>query len=281
MRYAFIGGYGRSGTTVAQLALARSPEVFPLMETQLFTQAVYPFLDGKLDRKQLEARYMDLVTVPKDMEFGGRRSKKNSPGVLDHFRRRSQWAFDTLEGKRPKRQRIAELVDILFGEQARLAGKAMVLEKSPRVITVAARLSRALPDAKFVHVHRDPRDVFCSVKDKNWGPNNVDQFIESYNKVMGEAWWQWREVSPENYLVVQMEDFVGNPRMSLGEISRFLGLDVGFVKDAAALVSLNDAHMGRWRYELDGVDASDIQKGCQEVYAKWRDLNVRMADAIG
>ena len=277
MNYGFIGGYGRSGTTAAMLAMSKSPQVFPLMETQLLNEAVFPYLDGKIHQEQFKAAYRRFVGQPKDMEFGGRKSKKNPASVTDYFVKNEQAAVDVLSALGPgdldMNKKVKNFVEVMFGTQAYDACKYLCLEKSPRIVTVAGRVAQALPEAGFVHMHRDPLDVYCSVRSKTWGPNDIKTFVESYNKVMHRALSERKMVPEGRYLTVQMEQLVENPMPYLMAMAKLFGLDYDFIHEAVSVVSQVDAHTGRWRSELSEEDAGNVWDGCREVYSEWRKLS--------
>lgn len=277
MRYGFIGGYGRSGTTVAMLAMSKSNAVFPLMETQLFNEVVFPFLDAGMSHEQFRAAYRRFVGEPKDMEFSGQKSKKNTAAVTSYFTQNEQAALNILSAAGPydidRDLKVKKFTDLMFGCQASACGKDLCLEKSPRIITVAGRLARALPDAKFIHMHRDPRDVYASVKQKNWGPKNIPQFVSSYSSVMTKAYRQRHDVQSHHYMTIQMEDLVAQPGQYLRAMASFLGLTADFMDEAVSLVNEGDSNIGRWKDELSDDQATDIMAGCGDIYLKWRGMN--------
>jgi hypothetical protein len=61
-----------------------------------------------------------------------------------------------------------EFVDNLTGKYRRAAGKPRWAEKSPHNIMCMITLGTIFPDAQFIHVIRDGRDVACSLVTMNW-----------------------------------------------------------------------------------------------------------------
>jgi hypothetical protein len=279
MNYGFIGGYGRSGTTVAMLALSKSQEVFPLMETQLFNEVVFPYLDGN-NIEGFRQRYRRFVSVSADMEFGGKKSKKNPPSVTAYFSKNEQAVLSMLSASGPcdldVNLKVRKVIDLIFGVQAHAAGKNICLEKSPRIITVAGRVVKALPEAKFIHMHRDPKDVYCSVRSKFWGPKNVPQFVKSYQDVMEKAYREMRGVPDDQYMTVQLEDLVREPEACIRAMVTFLDMGDDFIDEAVALVQAGDAHIGRWSREMMLTEAHEVFDVCEPIYEKWKKMNWRI-----
>lgn len=86
------------------------------------------------------------------------------------------------------------------------------------------RIPYVLPDAKYIHLIRDPRDVARSSIGMGWAGNvyyGVDQWIDS------EHDWQQlqKKILPEQYLQIRYEDLILSPAEVLAEICAFVGLD--------------------------------------------------------
>jgi hypothetical protein len=58
----------------------------------------------------------------------------------------------------------AEFIDELFGEYARMRDKPRWAEKTPRNVLYLDYLFLHFPDARFLHMIRDPRDTVCSLR---------------------------------------------------------------------------------------------------------------------
>lgn len=86
------------------------------------------------------------------------------------------------------------------------------------------RIPYILPDAKFIHLIRDPRDVARSSIGMGWAGNvyhGVDHWIDS------EHDWQQlqQKISPNQYLQIRYEDLILSPKKVLAEICAFVGVD--------------------------------------------------------
>ena len=86
------------------------------------------------------------------------------------------------------------------------------------------RLLRIWPNARFIHLVRDPRDVAKSVIGMGWAGNvwaGVDRWIEA------EGLWDnvRAELTPERYIELQFESLMTQPEEDLRRVCEFLGID--------------------------------------------------------
>lgn len=86
------------------------------------------------------------------------------------------------------------------------------------------RLPLLWPDARFIHIIRDPRDVALSAINMGWAGNvwtGLDVWLNSEN-----LWQQFKPtLSSEQYLEVKYEDLIENSVETLTKICNFLGTD--------------------------------------------------------
>ena len=85
------------------------------------------------------------------------------------------------------------------------------------------KLLRVWPDARFIHILRDPRDVALSCIQMGWAGNvwfAVDRWIEAE-----ESWDRLaRKVAPERFLEIRYEQLVAEPEATLHSICDFVGV---------------------------------------------------------
>jgi hypothetical protein len=130
--------------------------------------------------------------------------------------------------------------DTVFGSV--LAGTpaaTVVLEKTPDHAPWAPEILSLYPDAAFVHVVRDPRDVVCSLRSagrswgRHWAPTNVlDGALLWRDRV--EAGLRIRQLT-SRYHEVRYEDLQRDAAGTLDGVCEFLGLpaEEGFSERAA------------------------------------------------
>ena len=100
-------------------------------------------------------------------------------------------------------------------------GKRRWVEKTPPHIFQIGRLLKLRPEAQFILMLRDGRDVVCSLKRRSGFKrfeDRLDRWI--YDNVAGLPYWDHPQVK-----VVKYEDFVEHLKKTLKDICGFLGED--------------------------------------------------------
>jgi hypothetical protein len=94
-------------------------------------------------------------------------------------------------------------------------------DKTPGYILHLQLLQKTFPNAKFVHIIRDPRDYVCSVK-QAWGRNEF-RAAERWARTMSVC-EGFRSAKSNSYLEVTYEALTSNPSEVLEKICAFLGI---------------------------------------------------------
>ncbi len=112
----------------------------------------------------------------------------------------------------------------LMAEVARRQGKPRWAEKTPGNIAHADRIWAAWPDAKIVHIIRDPRDVFASlVEAKKW--DSPEEFADRWVSTIGRGLRLKSEINPStsSYLAIRYEDLIAAPEETMRRVIDFIG----------------------------------------------------------
>jgi hypothetical protein len=135
-----------------------------------------------------------------------------------------------------------------------LAGQELFwVETTPLNIANAPRIVKIAPNAKFINMMRDPRDVISSLLSKNWGPNTPLEGIEWIEKRIIQGHTALQAIPSDQQLTIRLEDLVTNDRLSTyNKLLKFLGL-----KDSAEMQIFFDSNItsiaastGRWKSEI-------------------------------
>jgi hypothetical protein len=169
---------------------------------------------------------------------------------------------------------MATFIDNFFARYQLRQGKQRWAEKTPGNIDHIDYLFRLFPHAQFIHMIRDPRDVYCSVVEKRRNdPKFDDQTAEQTARrwvdsvTRGAAWRGDRA----HYLEVRYEELVHEPVATMREVLQFLGepWDDGVFNpehDAHRASATSNTHrpifatsVGRWRRDLADEDLGQIE----------------------
>lgn len=137
----------------------------------------------------------------------------------------------------PKRQPVAyaSLVAGIFDLYGQAQGKALVGDKTPDYVRRIETLHAFWPAARFVHVIRDGRDVYLSMREwRKVHPKPGDFVTWKGDQVSTAAWW-WQlnvRLGRESakllgrglYYELRYESLVSHPREECEALAAFLGL---------------------------------------------------------
>ena len=153
------------------------------------------------------------------------------------------------------------------------------------------RVKRDIPNALFVHIIRDGRDIALSLKKMGgFAPLPWDR-RETTSLVATALYWEWmvhhgRECGrlfPADYIEVRYEDLIVSPRETLGRLGDFIDHDLDYEKiQSAGLGSLSKTNssfkeegakekinpLGRWRERLSRADIAAIESAVGDCLAE-------------
>lgn len=215
----FVVGCPRSGTTWMQLLLAEHPRVATANETFLF----YRYLDALWREWEAEEdRYARPV---------GLRHLLDEDRFLELC---SGFARDVLS-------------------EISTPDSPIVVEKTPGHVTTARLILACFPDARFLHVVRDPRDVVCSLLAagaswaSGWAPRNAHDAAHLWRSLVSEG----RGIADmtDRYREVRYEDLQADTAGELAGVLSWMGLShsARTCREAARATSLDAVSSGRQR----------------------------------
>jgi len=197
----FIVGVGRSGTTLLRLMLDAHPALAIPPETTFVPDAI-----------------KGCRTAPNPAEF-----------FLQTVLGDSRWPDYQLDAD-VLRQRILGMQPFdtsaalrafyrLYGERS---GKLRFGEKSPSYAENMPLIQEGVPEARFIHIIRDGRDVAVSVMPKWWGPKTIQQAAGKWTSLLGLARAGSAELA--YYMEVRYEDLLRETEATLRRICEFIDL---------------------------------------------------------
>ncbi len=174
-------------------------------------------------------------------------------------------------------QAVAALIDNLFTRYQLREGKARWAEKTPTNILRIDYLFRLFPHAQFIHVIRDPRDTYCSIRQRalidkpEWAKFRPRRSARDWCAAI-LAGKRFRS-SIGQYMEIQYEGLVSEPGPVMKQVLDFLGepWDPNILNpDADNHEARSDAQVrrdvvdsasvGRWRTELTADELTNIQR---------------------
>jgi hypothetical protein len=249
-------GCPRSGTTLLQQLLDAHPEVAIAPETHFIRRFVKPERSfGDLDRGENYRRLIEsIVAMPEFMEMD-----------LDAA------AFREAAEREPRGSSF--LFRLLLRQFAARRGARLVGEKTPNHLLYMQTMERIFPEARFVHIVRDPRAVVSSWKTIPWSTGSVAGDSEVWRRYMETA----RRRPPSSITTITYERLVTDTDGVLRNVCAYLGLALHpamlehhtrtgdgmnlrrepWKTEAASPIAT--APIARWRNELSADDLRTIE----------------------
>ena len=249
----FVVGTPRSGTTLMQSVLAAHPSVFATRETHWMV---------KVRRPSSPAWLLDYLWL----------DPKRVQGALAYLKEHCPKVYDQYEAQPVPCRHLAEAaraLDTLFTRAAQAQQKTAWVEKSPEHGGYAPVLERALPDIRFVHTIRDPRDNVASLYDagqryaERWpGRQTLAACIQTYKNYLEKSRACLRR-DPQRHLFVVYERMIEEPEAQTQRLMDFAGLravslDLANLDSGSA--SLTGAAEGWKREQAPGIQDTRLVK---------------------
>ncbi len=268
----FIGGLDRSGKTYLRFMLSAHPRIVVSRRTNLWTRHYRRY--GRLDRPANLERCLAALAQSKHIRSLG----------IDFERLRREFA----QGEAA----YGRLFALIHGQYAAIHGKTRWGDQTEGLERIAPLLFEEFPQAKFLHLIRDPRDRYLAILEKN-DPRGAARRAGLSGRGLGGSTARWlasaalgfeyRQRWPESYRVVRYEDLVSNPLETLRGVCEFLGEDYfpemvemraearfdrrGEREDGIP-TPLSPAFIGRYRKGLTPFEIAFIQKRA----ARWMQM---------
>ena len=204
----FIGGCGRSGTTLLAASLGAHSKCLCVPESH-FRLSLFRGMDGTEE---------------------GLSAEKIGREIGRHWSYRA-WGLGHCLNRLLAEQSSREPADVLgrlvfsYGQKQQNEVYQLWIDHTPTNVRYASRLNVLFPEARFIHIVRDGRAVAASVLPLDWGPNTV---------AAAAKWWSESlcyGLAAESYIPevkmtrVRYEDLVSDPAGVLRGLCAFLELE--------------------------------------------------------
>lgn len=192
----FIGGAGRSGTTLLRVMLNSHPNLCSGPEFKVIPTLIEMY-------KEMNTRSFEKV--------------KKAYILSD----------DEIKAN------FSRFIISMFQNFRKKSGGKRLVEKTPHNSLIMKELSEILPEAKFIHVVRDGRDVAKSLTEMNWVDFNDNRVWYIENITAAATYWgqtvakavmdsQSHELK-NKVLLVRYEDLIESPEKTMREVLGFIG----------------------------------------------------------
>lgn len=268
--FIFVTGASRSGTTMLSRVLGNADAVLALNELHFFG-GLLPVEECSTPLPRERASQivaMTLARVARDVWV----KEPTDQEWMSARRIVAALADDDVTGD--------ELFARTMADVLRDSSAVRVCEQTPRNIYYARHLLKAYPNAKVVHVLRDPRAVLASQKDRykmrKLGGNKVPvsevarQWLNYHPFSMMKLWRSATQQAQslqddDRFLVVRYEDLIADPQATLAALCT--KLDLEFDDEMMSVphwgsstvehnesAGLSSASIDKWQSVLNGAE---------------------------
>lgn len=206
----FIVASARSGTTLLRVMLDRHPRLAIPPESHFI-----PRLWAERRRYGREGRIEDRDRFLRDLAADRRFQSWDLP--IEAVRR----DLDSTGRAAPA---FPEAVAAAYRAYARARGKEWWGDKTPRHVNDLPLLGSLFPEARFVHMLRDGRDVALSVLELERLHHRAATPAYFWARHIRLARSAAQELGPARFAEVRYEDLLEDPEGELRRVCRFLGL---------------------------------------------------------
>src|SRR5439155_5974632 len=117
----------------------------------------------------------------------------------------------------------------IYALYARSQGKTRYGDKTPWFVLYLPLLSRMFPEARFLHLIRDGRDVALAIRDVDWGPSDPPLIADFWARRVRAGRKAGGRLEPGRYDELRYEDLLADPEGRTRDLCAFF--DVEFLPE--------------------------------------------------
>ncbi len=286
----FVGGTGRSGTTVIGDLLANHSrirtstpiEIKFLTNRSGLVDVVFGY-NQEIEKKSGKVSILNFRTYRKRK----RKEKERFAKILAEFNKfiwEKWWDIDAppphgrglvsgiskidlqellarleRELKLNRKWAARRFMGAFISKQFDAGDETYWVETTPMNIPEANKLQELFPNALYINMVRDPRDVIASLLTKKWGPTSALEGLEWIEKRLLAGHEALSVINPAKKITIALEDLAINSReQTYKKLLAFLKIsdEPAMQKFFVESMTPDAATSGRWKAEIDSPEFS-------------------------
>ncbi len=164
------------------------------------------------------------------------------------------------------------VLDAVFGQLAKHLGTTRWGDKTPEYTHDLAVIGELFPDAKYIHMLRDGRDVALSVMGRYWGAKNAFTAAQEWKEAVGQVDDFLVSIPDEQKLVITYEGMLSKPVEAFAQMIDFLEIDnrdnklLDAVSESIA-ADLMRTNYDKWRTKMSPADRRRFERVAADTLA--------------
>ena len=158
----------------------------------------------------------------------------------------------------------AEIVDNLCKLIFKKKGKHAWGDKTPHYIFNLEIIYELFPESKYIYIVRDGRDVALSLLREPWGPNNFVTCGIYWRKANSHPLLSVLQEEGRVYKV-KYEDLLGNPLKVVGDMYKFLEVEIPEDKLQKIVEPINANNFDKWKREMSSGQIDLFERTARSV----------------
>jgi hypothetical protein len=207
--------------------------------------------------------------------FGDLSSPENKKMMMREWLRSKAFVVSGLDADKIETQVMVEchngsdFLRIVMDGVAHKQGVDRWVDSTPTNVPHMLRISHDFPEAQFIHIIRDARDVALSLDKRRW--SRPLPWDKNRSLLAAGLYWEWivrkgRENGTrlgDRYMEVRYEDLVERPQPALKKIGEFLQHDLDYAR-------IQEASVGSVKKPLTSFK-EDLKEGHFTPVGRWKD----------
>ncbi|MBC3765021.1 sulfotransferase [Neptunicella marina] len=159
----------------------------------------------------------------------------------------------------PDQQKIIKVtqnfLDKLFSKLLADNKKKVLVEDNTWNLLYCRQLHNLFADAKFIHVHRDPRDVVCSYLSQNWMPSDLMQAAQICRDLYRQIELKTAYLSTGLYMQISLQELVNDLPSALKRLCEFCQLQF---EPQMLAIPMQKRAIGMWKTQLNPAQQQQL-----------------------
>lgn len=206
----FILGCQRSGTTLLRMILNKHSRLSILPETHVYT--IFKNKRIRLNNNIFVENYFELLPI-----YNSGWEIEENQKIKEYLKSKLVHGVFNSEG---------DFLKEILNNYREYSSTSIVGEKTPPHIYFIDEINEAIPDSKFIVIHRDPRAVAFSERNKlnKIGPERNYSVLKVIVRWISSFYIEKR-FNHDNKFKLQFENLISDPEGNTKELCRFINID--------------------------------------------------------